>query len=69
MPPKMAENAAKYATKTHQKSQKTADLDQQQPYFIFVSKLWELFWRKNPSGPFQFGICFENQFQNQRDFY
>ncbi len=33
MPPKIAEYAAKYASKTRRKSQKTADLDQQQPFY------------------------------------
>ncbi len=27
------------------------------------------FWRNNPYGRFQFGICFENQFQDQKDCY
>ena len=36
MPPKVAEYAAKYASKTHRKSQKTTDLDQKQPFLLSI---------------------------------
>ena len=40
MPPKKTERAAKYASKTRQKSQKTADLNQKQPFFVYQNYIY-----------------------------
>ncbi len=77
MPPKKAEYAAEYASKTHQK---TADLDRKQLFCrsktISIARRQMLkslksfvrkFWRKNPNGPFWFSIWFENYIQAQKN--
>ena len=80
MPPKTAESVAKYEPKTRQKSQtdqKTSFLLSIKNYIHcaaanskkFENFSWSFFRGKNPNGPFQFGICFENQFQDQKECY
>ena len=82
MPPQIIEYAAKYASETPaEKATRRLIWSNNNPFYclsktIFLrgEKSWEdwklpleIFWLKNPNGLFQFGISFENQFQDQKD--